>query len=240
MSAYMPEFAPIIVLAFLGTGFLLAGSVLLLAAGLIRKSRAMLRLGRMSGGLLLLAYGGILLGASLMSREVVLPVGVWKYFCEVDCHLAYSVGGVRNIGSAGPEMQQLAGNGKFLVVQVKTWFDPATISPRRGDGPLTPNERKVRLQDGLGRFYERFAREDKVLAALGLASTPLRTPLRPGEAYGSYFVFDVPADASELKLHLTAADGEDALLWGHENSPLHKKVFFSLGSKTRAAIPKPW
>jgi len=30
MPAYMPEFAPIVVLAFLGTGFLLAVSVLLM------------------------------------------------------------------------------------------------------------------------------------------------------------------------------------------------------------------
>ncbi|MFI5097965.1 MAG: hypothetical protein ACHQT6_08350 [Candidatus Acidiferrales bacterium] len=238
MSAYTPQFAPIVVLAFLGTGFLLAFSVLVLAAGLIRKSRAILRFGLLSGLALLLCYAGILLGLSLLSREVVLPVGAWKYFCEIDCHLAYSVEESRSIASVGPELQQLAGNGNFLVIQVKTWFDPATISAHRGDGPLTPNERKVRLRDELGRFYERSAREDKVLAALGLASTSLRTPLRPGEAYGSYFVFDVSADASELKLILTSADAEDLLLWGHENSPFHKKIFFSLSPKTRAAIPK--
>ena len=238
MAAYMPEFAPIVVLAFLGTGFLLAVSVLLLAAGLIRKSRVILRLGWMSGLALLVCYGGILLGLSLLSRELVLPVGAWKYFCEIDCHLAYSAGEVRNIASAGPEMLQLAGNGKFVVIQVKTWFDPATISARRGDGPLTPNERKILLFDGLGHSYERSAREDEVLAALGLVSTPLRTPLRPGEAYGSYFVFEVPADASRFQLHVSAADGEDVLLWGHENSPLHKKIIFSLDSMTGPTTPK--
>src|SRR5271157_3356985 len=168
MPAYMPEFAPIVVLAFLGAGFLLAVSVLLLVAGLIRKSRAILRLGWMSGVVLVLGYGGILLGLSLLSREVVLPVGAWKYFCEIDCHVAYSIGDIRSMASAGPEMQQVAGNGKFVVIEVKTWFDPATISARRGDGPLTPNERKILLFDGLGHSYERSAREDKVLAALGL------------------------------------------------------------------------
>lgn len=238
MSAYMPQFAPIVVLAFLGTGFLLAMSVLLLVAGLIRKSRAILRMGWMTGVFLLLCYSGILLGLSLLSREVVLPVGAWKYFCEIDCHVAYSIGEIRTIASAGPEMQQVPGNGKFVVVQVKTWFDPSTISAHRGDGPLTPNERAARLFDESGHSIERSAREDKVLAALGLASTPLRTPLRPGEAYNSYFVFEVPAHASELKLHLTSADEEDALLWGHENSPLHKKIIFSLDSKTSPITPK--
>lgn len=68
MSAYTPQFAPIVVLAFLGSGFLLAVSVLLLVGGLIKKSRAVLRLGWISGLVLLLGYGGILLGISLLSR----------------------------------------------------------------------------------------------------------------------------------------------------------------------------
>src|SRR5208283_6043233 len=193
MSAYTPQFAPIVVLAFLGSGFLLAVSVLLLVGGLIAKSRAVLRLGWISGLVLLLCYSGILLGLSLLSREVVLPMGEWKYFCEIDCHVAYSVGDIRSIASAGAEMQQVAGNGKFVVVQVKTWFDPSTISAHRGDGPLTPNGRIVRLLDGSGRSYERFAHEDELLAALGLASTPWRTALRPGESYATFVVFEVPA-----------------------------------------------
>jgi hypothetical protein len=237
MSAYMPQFAPIVVLAFLGTGFLLAVSVLLLAAGLIRKSRAILRLGWMSGVALVLGYGGILLGLSLLSREVVLPVGAWKYFCEIDCHLAYSVGEIRTFVSAGPEMQQVAGNGKFVVIQVKTWFDPATISARRGDGPLTPNGRIARLLDGSGRSYERSAREEAVLTTLGLASTPWRTALRPGESYATFVAFEVPASESSLRLVLTSADEENALLWGDENSVLHKKILFAL-SPERETTPK--
>ncbi len=238
MAAYTPQFAPIVVLAFLGTGFLLAVSVLLLVGGLIGKSRPMLRLGWISGLVLLLCYSGILLGLSLFSREVVLPMGGWKYFCEIDCHVADSVTGIRTIASAGPEMAQPTGNAKFLVIQLKTWFDPTTISEHRGNGPLTPNGREVCLHDSSGRFYEQSARESNVLKALGLASTPLRTPLRPGESYVSYLVFEVPAGADGFGLLLTSADEVNALLWGDENSVWHKKISFSLEPESALKPPK--
>ena len=37
------------------------------------------------------AYVVLLLGASLASLELVLDLGEPKYFCEIDCHIAYSV-----------------------------------------------------------------------------------------------------------------------------------------------------
>jgi len=36
-------------------------------------------------------YFALLLGVSATSRETLLPRGQEKYFCEIDCHLAYSV-----------------------------------------------------------------------------------------------------------------------------------------------------
>jgi hypothetical protein len=238
MSAYTPQLAPIVVLAFLGSGFLLAVSVLLLVGGLMRKSPAVLRLGWISSLVLLLCYSGILLGFSLLSREVVLPMGGWKYFCEIDCHVANSVSGMRTIASAGPEMAQVVGNAKFVVIELKTWFDPATISAHRGNGPLMPNARLVHLEDASGRFYEQSAREDAVLAALGVASTPLRTALRPGESYVSYVVFEVPSGASGFRLLLTSADQVNALLWGDENSVWHKKISFSLQPERNVKPPR--
>jgi hypothetical protein len=238
MSAYTPQFAPIVVLAFLGTGFLLAASVLLLVGGLIGKSRLVLRLGWISGLVLLVGYGGILMGFSWLSREVVLPMGCWKYFCEIDCHVADSVTGIRTIGSADPEMAQVAGNGKFVVIQLKTWFDPTTISAHRGNGPLTPNARVVHLEDAAGRFYDESARESAVLATLGLASTPLRTALRPGESYVTYLVFEVPPSAGGFRLLLSSADEVNALLWGDENSVWHKRIAFSLEPEGSLKPPK--
>lgn len=164
-------------------------------------------------------------------------MGGWKYFCEIDCHVANSISSIQTIASVGTETFQVGGNGKFVVIQLKTWFDPATISAHRGNGPLTPNARIVRLQDAAGRFYEQSLRENAVLAALGLASTPLRTALRPGESYVSYLVFEVPSSADGFRLLLTSADEVNALLWGDENSAIHKKIFFAL-SPERKAVSK--
>jgi len=229
MSAYTPQFAPFVVLAFLGTGLLLVASVLLLLIGLLRKSRNSQYWGLLSGAFLLASYGGILLGLSLFSREVLLPPGSKKYFCEIDCHLAYSVVDARVSPNVGPEMQQIASTGKFVVVQLKTWFDPTTISAHRGNGPLTPNERTVLLQDNAGHSFKVSARSEIVLSALGLSSTPFSTPLRPGESYGTYVVFEVPSGAGGLRLLVTSADRECAFIWTDENSLWHKKIYFGLG-----------
>jgi len=228
MSVYTPNFAPIAVLAFLGTGALLILCVFVLAVGALRKSRPAI-VGAVAAGLtILLGYCVILLGVSLFSRDVEISQGAWKYFCEIDCHIAYTVGGLQMVESAGPELQPVAANGRFAIVQLKTWFDPMTISPHRGNGPLTPNARTVTLLDNHGRKFKPSARGESVLAAAGLHSTPLREALRPGESYLSYLVFEIPPDARGLKLLLTSADEEGFLVWDDENSPLHGKAYFAL------------
>jgi hypothetical protein len=158
----------------------------------------------------------------------VLPVEGRKYFCEIDCHIAYSVQSVDGAASIGGELRQLTSKGNFIVVGVKSWFDPQTISPRRGDGPLTPNGRHVTLVDNDGRLIAPSPQQEKVLEALRLHSIPLRTELRPAECYVSYFVFELPASAGEPKLLLTTTDEETPMLWGHENSWFHKKIYFGL------------
>lgn len=228
MSEYTPQFAPFVMLAFLGTAFLLILSALVLLVGWVRKSRPTLRLGMVSGATIFALYGGTLVGLSLFSKEAILPVGSQKYFCEIDCHLAYSVVDVRVTPSVGPEMQLLTSNGKFVVVQLKTWFDPATISAYRGDAPLTPNSRKIRLLDSSNRSYTPSTRAQAVLSSLGLTSTPLSTPLRPGESYATFLVFEVPVNTVGMRLLVTSADPENALLWTDENSVLHKKIYFQL------------
>lgn len=239
MSAYVPQNAPIVVLAFLGMVLLLATCALAFLFGLLRKSPRILRGAAATGAILLGGYSAILIGFSLFSWEIRLPMGSWKYFCEIDCHIANTVTNVRTAASVGPEANQVSSSGQFVIVEVKTWFDPSTIGPQRGNGPLTPNERSVALIDGRSRNYRESARTAAVLSAMGVQSTPLGTPLRPGEAYVSYFVFEVPSDTFKFQLQLSAADREDALFWGHENSPLHKKIAFSLDPIGGAALQKP-
>jgi hypothetical protein len=166
-----------------------------------------------------------------------LPAGGWKYFCEIDCHLAYSLVGAQTAAALGPEMQQISPHGKFVVLRVKTWFDEHTISAHRGDGPLTPNARKVVLVDDTGRSFLPSPESQAAFARLGISSTPITKPLRPGESYTTDFVFDVPKDARGLRLLVTEDDPETRLVIGHENSLLHKKIY--LGVDFAPSLTKP-
>ena len=88
-------------------------------------------------------YVAVLFLFSFTSNEQALARGQEKHFCELDCHLAYSIIAVtdsKTIGSA-------TANGTFRSVTIKTRFDEHTISPRRGNGLLYPNSRVVMLVD---------------------------------------------------------------------------------------------
>src|SRR6266480_2856442 len=151
MSASTPHFAPLVVLLFLGTIFLLGTALLVLFCGAVRRSAFFAKLG--AGAVATIASGYFLLlsGVSLASSEETLPPDGWKYFCEIDCHIAYSLTRAQTAGALGPEMQQMSAKGKFVLLRVKIWFDERTISARRGNAPLTPNRRKVLLLDATGR-----------------------------------------------------------------------------------------
>jgi hypothetical protein len=237
MSAFTPHFAPVVVLLFLGTALLLGVSFLVLFYGAARRSSFFARLG--VGAVLTIATGYLLLltSVSFASSEKVLPAGGWKYFCEIDCHLAYSLVGAQTAAALGPEMQQIFPRGKFVVVRVKTWFDEHTISAHRGNGPLTPNARKVVLVDDTERSFASSAESQSTLARLGNNSTPITIALRPGESYTTDFVFDVSKDARGLRLLITEDDPETRLVIGHENSLLHKKIYFSVDSAPSLTKP---
>ena len=68
------------------------------------------------------------------------------------------------------------------------------------------------------------------LARTGGTSTPLREPLRPRESYTTDFVFDVPQDAQGLRLLIAEDCPETHFVIGHENSLLHKKIYFGVDS----------
>ncbi|MEO6323916.1 MAG: hypothetical protein ABIT01_04985, partial [Thermoanaerobaculia bacterium] len=66
----------------------------------------------------------------------------------------------------------------------------------------------------------------------------LSQPLRPGEHALVALVFDVAPIAAgerEGRLLVTAGEPESRLLIGHESSPGHPKVYFSLPAEGRAA-----
>ena len=162
----------------------------------------------------LAAYAVLYLLASLTSHNRTLDLGQEKHICEVDCHLAYEVVGVR----PAKTWEGREAHGQFWVVTVQVRFDSATISARRPrDVSLTPNGRSVAIVDGQGRRYP------------GSAEA-LRRALVPGESYTTQFVIDVPTTAAGLRFVLASGDWETRLMIGHENSWLHGKTTFRMGS----------
>lgn len=222
--------AAIGVLAFLGTAFVLGLAVLVMLHAIATRKQA--RAGKV--GLAALAVLGVylifLIAFSLMSREKVLAVGEEKHFCEIDCHLAYSVANLRKTKTLGNAPNETTAQGIFYVVTVRTRFDETTISPRRGDGLLTPNSRVVTILDEQGNSYSPSVEGQRALAASQGDGTPLTTPLRPGESYTTNLVFDLPTDVRNPELLMREGEFETHFIIGHENSLWHRKTKFRLES----------
>ncbi|MGH9508743.1 MAG: hypothetical protein ACRD2Q_09150 [Terriglobales bacterium] len=217
------------VVAFLGTGL----TLLLCAIALpifLRLGKKRLAQGSGWVALSLLAvYLVTLLGFSLRSREQVLAPGEEKYFCEVDCHLAYSVVAVRKT-----PLPPLEGGVREVLyqVRVRVRFDRKTISPGRGDFPLHPNPRCVTVADEAGRRFEPTSEAEGLVVPPRGKAASLEDPLRPGESYVVDLAFRLPSDALAPRLLIIERSWLTRLLIGHENSFLHKKTSFSLAQES--------
>jgi hypothetical protein len=236
MAESTPHLAPIVVLLFLGALFVTGVSIVVLLYGAARRSKRYARIGGGAALGMVTCYVLLLCGVSLASSERVLPVGAWKYFCEIDCHIGYSVSSVRTAASIGPEGRSAAAHGRFVIVHLKVWFDEHTISPNRGDGPLTPNSRRVVLLDSSGHAYEESPEGERMLVGASGEQVSLRQALRPGQSFTKDLVFDGPRDRAGLRLLITEDDPETCLVIGHENSLLHKKIYLSLDTPQNIAI----
>jgi hypothetical protein len=206
--------APLAVLAFLAAA---AGVVLALSAAAIawlaRKPKfARACLLTVSAGAAV--YALLLFGFSLASHPQVLSRAQEKYFCEIDCHLAYSLLDVKTEPAAGAT---------HYVVTIRTRFDETTTSPTRPkDAPLTPSPRTVLLIDDSSHHQYR---------PVAVEGTPLLTPLKPADSYTTQLAFDVPPTASAKNLRLlitTTPAWPDLVVIGDENSLLHHKTYFAL------------
>jgi Domain of unknown function (DUF4352) len=186
------------------------------------------------GAILLAGYGATLVGASTASHQWELAPGQEKYFCEIDCHLAYSVTSVETRKTVGAGASQRTAIGDFYVVNVRTRFDEKTISPNRGDSPLTPSPRQVTLVDNQGREYSTSVEGQAALQiSLGDKWIPMTEPLRPGESYSTALVFDLPPGVQGLNLLVASPTNPGwigRLLIGDEGSILHKKVYLRITS----------
>jgi len=210
--------APLAVLGFLAASLGLFGALLaILVAWFTRRPKFVRTLAKLVT-IGAVVYLVLLFGFSLTSHANVLARGQEKYFCEIDCHLAYSIVDVKTVSTA---------NSIRYLVTLRTRFDETTISPSRPkDVPLTPNPRIVRLivlNDASGHEYSPTA----------VQGTPLLTPLKPADSYTTQLQFDVPKldiekDEAGPRLLITTTGAEQKLIIGDENSLLHKKTYFAL------------
>ena len=122
------------------------------------------------------------------------------------------------------------GQGYFVVVKVNTWFDEKTVSPHRGNSPLTPGERAITLIDDSGHRYRRTLAGETALASADGPSPPFGQPLRPGDSYTTRMVFQIPRNSEPGCLLIADPDNNwmNRLLIDHENSFLHKKIYLDL------------
>ena len=203
--------APIAALALLGTGFLIFVAAILLVQSLIVRKlrRAKVVLTAMCG--IVALYGSTLLIFSFASHYRLLARGEEKHFCELDCHLAYSIVNVSQSPVA-------PGQSAPTIVTIKTRFDETTIASSRGNGLLYPNSRALTVFDDRGNSY----------APSSQTGTPLASPLRPGESYTTDIIFILPPGVKAQKLSINEADWIKHVVIGHENSPLHKTTEFQL------------
>ncbi len=175
---------------------------------------------------LLLGYAALLLAFSAFSHDLTLARGEEKYFCGLDCHLAYSVQNVERLKTIG----DTTAAGEFYIVTVRTRFDETTIAPWRGNGPLTPDPLDIVLLDDQGHVLGQSSAGQKAWDAAHDRPRSWRAPdpLRPGESYETTAVFDVPAGTGAPRLLVYFSTFPTQVLIGDENSVLHKKTYFSL------------
>jgi hypothetical protein len=216
------------VMALLGTGFLFFVSALVLVQSLVVHKPGRAKFVVLGMLLIVGAYLGAILVFSLLSHERVLARGEEKHFCEIDCHLAYSVANTRQSKTLGNPPSQSTAQGTYTVVTIKTRFDETTISPTRGSGLLYPNSRVLTLVDERGNKYSPSTEGQRALDLAQNGGTPLTTPLKPGGSYTTEVVFDLPPDVKAATLLVNEGEWETHFVIGHENSPLHRKTRFQL------------
>ena len=220
--------APIGALLLLGTVVALLLISLVLLYALIAKKTLLGRLAFLTLAMVAGVYVGLMLIFSWSSSNRVLVRGQEKYFCEIDCHLAYSVVDVRQTKSLGNPAQPLNASGMFYMIIVRTRFDEATISSLRGDGSLSPNPRLVAIVDSTGSRFEVSQAAQALVEQSAPEGTPMDSPLRPGESYTSTLIFDLPPTVRTPVLLINEGDWITRFVIGNENSLAHKKTVFQI------------
>ena len=182
------------------------------------------------------AYAALLVGVSLVSRDVVLGTGTEKHLCEMDCHLAYAVAGVRTTEELGSGPSAVRARGRFWVVTVRARFDETTMGPRRPlDAPVFGGPRTVEVVAGDGRRYAPTNAPRLALPDAGNECLAAGHPLLPGAWCEATLVFDLPSAETAPRLLVANAAPLAAFIVGHEMSAWHRRSYFELNPQPLAA-----
>jgi hypothetical protein len=139
--------APVGALAFLGTCFLLFIAASLFVYSLVKGRFRWTKLVLLASAVIVGIYVAVILVFSFASTERVLARGQEKHFCEIDCHLAYSITDVSQAKTLGNLTTPMTAAGVYTLITVKTRFDETTTSTNRGNGLLYPNSRVSTIID---------------------------------------------------------------------------------------------
>ena len=212
--------AALCLLGTLGLTVLLA----ILTGVLFFTRRAWARYSLLASVLLLAGYAAVVALFSATSFDRIVGRGDEKFYCGLDCHIAYSVGNVERTKTIG----DTRASGEFYVIVVRSHFDKRTIGPRRGDRPLRPDPPTLTLIDGSGHSYPVSSPGQQAWKTTHGQSHSLGEPLRPGEWFETTWVFDVPAGAKNVRMFAGWSGLPSYLMIGDEASPRHKKTYFAL------------
>jgi len=185
-----------------------AGAATLLGiVAALRGERRRVRHAAVGASVIAVGYLGLVISVAAAAPDRTLAPGEEKYICELDCHLAYSVVGVRRQRDT-------------LYVRLNIRFDRGTIgSSRPLDAPVYPGSREVRLSDASGRIFRPISLGD------------LRRSLLPGEAYQTEIAFEVDPAVIGLVLFISDADPSKRILIGSDNAFFRTPVGFRLSGK---------
>jgi len=173
---------------------------------------------------LLGCYAVALAFFSLTSYDRTVARGDEKFYCGLDCHIAYSVRNVERTQAIG----DVTAHGEFYVITVRSHFDERTIAPWRGNGDLAPDPPTLTLIDANGRSYSISNMGQRAWEATHARQHSLSDGLRPGESFETVWVFDLPADTSKVRLLAGWNGFPSYLLIGDEASSGHAKTYFAL------------
>jgi hypothetical protein len=218
-------------LCFLGT---LGLTILLAFASIVLffTQRNWARYSLLAIGVLLAGYALLMAAFSVSSYDRTVARGEEKFYCGMDCHIAYSVQNVQRMKTIGDATAQ----GEFVVVTVLSHFDERTIAPWRGDSPLRPDPPMLTLIDRSGHSYAGSNAGQKAWEAMHPQSHSLTDPLRPGESYETTWVFDTPVEARSVRLFAGWNGFPSYVLIGDEASVGHRKTYFAL-QETERPVP---